>query len=93
MCSREVAKLISDVLELPSLVVPDLNVTCEIPLAVYFAELIERFICNVGNIELMVAYSISLLVICKGIDVADRLSEDHNRDSQRLGCLLRHLVW
>jgi len=93
VCSREVAKFVSNVLELPGFVVADLNIACEISLAIYFAELIERFICNVGNVKLVVAYSISLLVLLREIALADRLSGDHNRHSQISDCLLRHLAW
>lgn len=92
VCSRKVAEFISDVLELPSFVVPYLNVACDISLAVYFAELIERFIRNVGNVELMVTCSISLHVMCRETDLADRLSEDRSQYFQKSDCLMRHLV-
>lgn len=59
MFSGEVAKFISNILELPSGVVQNLDITREVPLSVHFAELIERFIRNVGNVQLVIAFSIS----------------------------------
>ena len=52
----EVAIFVSDVLELPGVVVQDLDIAGDVPFPVDIAELIESLVGDIGHVQLVVAY-------------------------------------
>ncbi len=80
----EIAEFVPNVLELPSLAVQDLDIACEIPFPIDLGKLTEGFVCNIGQVKLMVACPISTskYKICGG--VANRLSANHIQHSRKL---------
>lgn len=92
MGSREVPKLIPNVFELASVIVEDLNVACEIPLPINLAELVEGFVRDVGNVELMITCTVSLFITLRNVDSTNQWSEGHNPGFRKSCCLWRHLA-
>lgn len=62
LLSGEVAVLRADVLELLRIGVHDLNIAREVLIAVDFREVIERFVSDLGHIELVVSNGQEIVV-------------------------------
>lgn len=81
-CS-EVAESVSNVLELPSLIVQDLDIACKISFPIDLGKLVESFVCDIGHVELMVACPVSTLGYNVNAGVANRLSANRIQHSQK----------
>lgn len=51
----EIAIFLSNIIELTSITVQNLNIAGDVPFAIDFAELIEGLVCNICDIKLVVA--------------------------------------
>jgi hypothetical protein len=85
-CS-EIAVFVSNKLKLSCCRVDNLNVASEVPVSVGCAELMESLVRNLGDIELVVAYTMSIQIGSQYLNIglgstAYRYSTGRNQHSQ-----------